>query len=88
MTLAKNSQPTLWEYETFLNLHYKTEDKEKVYDKFLYLTNSSREKPMRIDRFEIAVRTNTIGTTLRKYDFESFQESFEKDKIAFIKPLV
>jgi len=87
MTIAKNSQPTLWEYETFLNEYYKTEDKEKVYDKFAYLTNSSREKPMRIDRFEIAVRTNTIGTILRKYDFESFQESFEKDKIPLIKPL-
>lgn len=88
MTVEKNSQPTLWEYETFLNQHYKTEDKVKVYNKFLYLTRSSRKKPMRIDRFEIAVRTNTIGTILRKYDFESFQESFEKDKIPFIKPLV
>jgi len=87
MTIAKNSQPTLWEYETFLNQHYKTEDKEKVYDKFVYLTDPSREKPMRIDRFEIAVRTNSIGTILRKYDFESFQENFEKDKIPFIKPL-
>ena len=85
MTITKKNQPTLLEYETFLNHYYKQSDKAEIYDKFVYLTDSSREKPIRIDRFNVAIRTNTMGTILRKYDFEAFKESFEKDKIPLIE---
>ena len=82
----KPTEPSIWDYKIYLNrLYSDPEAKTKVYDKFVYLTDSARERPMKLDKFNIALRTNAIGTTFRKYDFAAFSESFKKDKIRLVK---
>lgn len=69
------------DHEQYLNHIYQDSFLEDVVlSNFIYLTNSNRNYPIRLQTLENHIARGTVGTMMRRYDLIAFETSYKDSR--------